>query len=384
MMQHHPRTEGRGRRIHRPDAPPIRPDLWTVNMNTTNTGADAAIPDLCNALADVVRTSKALLVFYRGMQAASESRLGGPSPCDWPDSPAAESKRALFAAASGGAPDVDALSVDDRSTWGWMLLDFRTVYRQWVDTIEVARIATKAGPVMAMMNAGEPRPPHRWTTCLTVELDELLRLLHPTGAAGMDGLGLVRCGLPILPPRFAELVDGIAGRLTTYHNAIETMRTEVPATSADQSSTAARCVAAQPESTPATSAATSRPSQPDASRSKRRRRAWVAEAMMVVHDHPDWPDSRIACEVGIDKSRLSRCETYKRAAMQARSANIPSGRVLVVDGGRALEADDDTFDANRKASRQSREEEDLDDRIDRDMRDQETQRNTQRPQRNRP
>jgi hypothetical protein len=60
----------------------------------------------------------------------------------------------------------------------------------------------------------------------------------------------------------------------------------------------------------------------------------------------------------------------------ARTPNTPTGSVRVANGGRELEAVDDSFDPNRRASRQWQNEEDTDDRIDREMK--ETQRKPQR------
>jgi hypothetical protein len=59
------------------------------------------------------------------------------------------------------------------------------------------------------------------------------------------------------------------------------------------------------------------------SRGERRMR-WVAEALMLVHAHPDWSDAKIARRVGIDKSQLSRCEEYRRARVVLKG-DVPSG-----------------------------------------------------------
>jgi len=50
---------------------------------------------------------------------------------------------------------------------------------------------------------------------------------------------------------------------------------------------------------------------------------WQAEAMVLVRDHPDWPDARIARVVGVSPSTLSRSETYRTAAVFARSRRPP-------------------------------------------------------------
>ena len=50
------------------------------------------------------------------------------------------------------------------------------------------------------------------------------------------------------------------------------------------------------------------------------RAVWLAMAMLLVHDHPDWSDAKIAKEVGKDKSTLSRSREYQAAAAMARGA----------------------------------------------------------------
>jgi hypothetical protein len=111
---------------------------------------------------------------------------------------------------------------------------------------------------------------------------------------------------------------------------------------------------------------------------RERRAKWLAEAMLTVRDHPEWSDAAIAARAGINKSRLSRSPEYQAAARMARAPKTPDGSVTMADGDRRVEAVDDSFDANRPASRQSQDEEDTDDRIDREMR--ETQRKPQRRQ----
>lgn len=118
-----------------------------------------------------------------------------------------------------------------------------------------------------------------------------------------------------------------------------------------------------------------RAATPKATRRERRAK-WLAEAMLTVRDHPEWSDATIAERVGIDKSRLSRSPEYRAAASMARTPKTPAGSVTVANGDREVEAVDDSFDPNRRASRQWQYEEDTDDRIDREMR--ETQRKPQR------
>lgn len=58
---------------------------------------------------------------------------------------------------------------------------------------------------------------------------------------------------------------------------------------------------------------------------KQRKAKWVAEAMLLVRDHPDWSDAKIAGQVGRDAAQLSRCPEYRVAAGYARERRIPKG-----------------------------------------------------------
>lgn len=112
----------------------------------------------------------------------------------------------------------------------------------------------------------------------------------------------------------------------------------------------------------------------------RRERAlkWLAEAMLLVRDHPEWSDAKIADQVEIDKSRLSRSREYRAAARMARTPKTPNGSVSIADGVRSVEAVDDSTDPNRPPSRQWQHEEDTDDRIDREMSALSAERNAKR------
>lgn len=97
---------------------------------------------------------------------------------------------------------------------------------------------------------------------------------------------------------------------------------------------------------------------------------WLARAMLTVKEYPDWSDARIARQVGVDKSRLSRSREYRTAATLARGREPPPrGWKTTSDKGRprGLEAvDGGAIDPLREPSRASSEEEDLDSRIDGD------------------
>jgi hypothetical protein len=60
-----------------------------------------------------------------------------------------------------------------------------------------------------------------------------------------------------------------------------------------------------------------------------KRTEWLARALLLVRDHPDWPDAEIARKVGRDKSVLSRDETYQTAAQmaRARTTDLPKGHI---------------------------------------------------------
>ena len=62
-------------------------------------------------------------------------------------------------------------------------------------------------------------------------------------------------------------------------------------------------------------------------RPKQRQYKWLAEAMLLVNEHPEWSDAEIARKVGKDKSRLSRSKPYQMAADLARQPkkDMPTG-----------------------------------------------------------
>lgn len=47
-------------------------------------------------------------------------------------------------------------------------------------------------------------------------------------------------------------------------------------------------------------------------KNRKRRSIWLAEALVFKVDHPEWTDARIAEEVGVNPSQLSRSEEYQR------------------------------------------------------------------------
>lgn len=68
---------------------------------------------------------------------------------------------------------------------------------------------------------------------------------------------------------------------------------------------------------------------PEKENRRHRRARWLAEAMLLVRDHPDWPDAQIARKAGIHPSQLTedRCPEYQAAAAMARSGELRRGHV---------------------------------------------------------
>ena len=72
------------------------------------------------------------------------------------------------------------------------------------------------------------------------------------------------------------------------------------------------------------------PSEEDRKLTRRERRAqWLAEAMLLVQDHPDWPDRQIAEAVKISPSQLTRSREYQSAAGLSRGqrTDLPKGHL---------------------------------------------------------
>ena len=111
---------------------------------------------------------------------------------------------------------------------------------------------------------------------------------------------------------------------------------------------------------------------------KKRQMEWLAKAMLMVRDHPEWSDATIAKQVGMSGATLSRSVPYQRAAHEARKFRGPRGTAAVAGGVMDIEAEDDSLNLNRRASKQFDLEEATDDRIDREINERNAQRNAQR------
>ena len=83
-----------------------------------------------------------------------------------------------------------------------------------------------------------------------------------------------------------------------------------------QGEAASPAVPTQPDSDAANGKATNKNERGNARRQTRYK--WLAEAMLLVKDHPEWSDAEIARRVGKDKSQLSRSREYQAAAALAR------------------------------------------------------------------
>ena len=68
---------------------------------------------------------------------------------------------------------------------------------------------------------------------------------------------------------------------------------------------------------------------------RQRQIKWLAEAMLLVREHPDWSDAEIARRVGRSSTALSRNDTYQAAAAMARDGkpDLLRGHVTISEDG---------------------------------------------------
>ena len=73
---------------------------------------------------------------------------------------------------------------------------------------------------------------------------------------------------------------------------------------------------------------------------------WLANAMLLVKEHPEWSDTKIARTVGKSPSTLSRSTEFQTAANMARGAksDIGKGAVTINGKSRDIEAYDYSSD----------------------------------------
>lgn len=86
---------------------------------------------------------------------------------------------------------------------------------------------------------------------------------------------------------------------------------------------------------PAKETADSKKRKPAQSR-KQAKMDWLAKAMLIVKQYPDWPDVKIAEEVGRNPGTLSRSQEYQEAAQRAREHQPVTGRIERGRGGGTL------------------------------------------------
>lgn len=96
----------------------------------------------------------------------------------------------------------------DSGEWPRMVSDLADAFRWFHERIDAARSAVRA--VAPIMDAGEPRPPERWTNRAIADLNYLAGIALPA-VEGVDGRGIVRTGRP-LPAEFERLVDAVRNR----------------------------------------------------------------------------------------------------------------------------------------------------------------------------
>lgn len=74
----------------------------------------------------------------------------------------------------------------------------------------------------------------------------------------------------------------------------------------------------------------------DLPRRRRKREEWIGHALMLLKDHPEWPDRKIADEAGISAASLCRCEEFKLLRRQFRDGSLKKGHrnVELDDRGR--------------------------------------------------
>ncbi len=311
----------------------------------------AELKTLIDSLMLVAVLSEAIERIYDDLWKQKQS-CGMPKANEWPNSPEFEHRRAQYDDWVKEQQAKFALNGESWSPCEFQEFPWTKLIREWSACYQTWCAAMATAKQAAIIYLGKLRPARKWTTKTIVNLDNLADTLHPSGTGGVDGLGFIRCGLPPLPTAFHACVAAVRKRIPKLR-AISVLAVATPTKSDDAKATRLG-----------------------------RQMQWLAEAMLMVHNHPEWLDAAIAKRVGIDKSRLSRSSSYQSAARMARTNMTPAGQVTVSDDDRELDAEDDSLDLNQQRSRQSQDEEDTDDRIDREIK--ETQRKAQHGQSNPP
>ncbi len=200
-----------------------KPDRFS-NPLLTDPAIHADLKPLFDAVVMVSVWSSAIARCYPDLLALKESR-GLPKPEEWPDSPALERNRAqhaewVKATRQEYAAKGESVAVADflEPRWTRLMREWSGYYRDWCAAIATAKQAAKSPAVAALMDAGEARPAHRWTTRTIIDLDNLAGTLHPINVGGVDGLGFIRCGLPPLPQDFRTHAEAVGNRIGELHS----------------------------------------------------------------------------------------------------------------------------------------------------------------------
>jgi hypothetical protein len=181
---------------------------WNPLLTEPEIHAD--LKPLFEALVDVAAGCDEMARGYSAMLATKKTE-GLPRPDEWPDSPSLERDRAWHGEMAKGEAEAVANFVEPR--WTELMRNWSDAYRAWCHAIVGAKSLAKLPAVAAIMDAGESRPSHRWTTLTNIDLDNLAGTLHPIGMAGVDGLGFVRAGLPPLPQAFHMSAEAVGKRI---------------------------------------------------------------------------------------------------------------------------------------------------------------------------
>lgn len=196
-----------------------KPDRFS-NPLLTDPVIHADLNPLFDAVVMVSVWTQAIARCYPDLLALKESR-GLPKPEEWPDSPALDRSRAQHAewmqttreeyAAKGESVAVAEFLEPE---WTEKMSEWSGFYRDWCAAIAKAKELAKSPAVAAIMDAGESRPAHRWTTQMCIDLDNLAGALHPSTFGGVDGLGVIRFGLPPLPTNFGTHAEAVGKRIS--------------------------------------------------------------------------------------------------------------------------------------------------------------------------
>ena len=165
---------------------------------------DASLQQIFEALIEVATSSGAIISCYSEML-VHRDRCGLPSPWDWPDTPAFDHRKKAHQDAvrkmmrkSKKSANSEWVAQFQGSHWTSLIREWSRVYPTWWNAIEQAKSAIKSDSAIELMDAGETRLAHRWSTQVIVKLDRLAGILHPVCIGGQDGNGVFRLNLPPL------------------------------------------------------------------------------------------------------------------------------------------------------------------------------------------